>query len=85
MGRLTKLAASPAPSARMTQYGHKIGPLETTRRQLLCDPQTSGGLLAAAVPECVEAFLSAAVSQALDLQPIGDTCACAGGPRISVR
>jgi selenide,water dikinase len=69
----------------MTLYGHKIGPLETTRRQLLFDQQTSGGLLVAAVPEGVEAFLPAAASQALDLQPIGDICACAGGPRISAR
>jgi selenophosphate synthase len=77
---------SPGGAQRnIDSYGHRTGFLETTRRQLLCDPQTSAGLLVAAVPECVEAFLPAAVSQALNLQPIGDICACAGGPRISVR
>ena len=28
-------------------YGHKIGPMTDVQRQILCDPQTSGGLLIA--------------------------------------
>jgi selenide,water dikinase len=30
-----------------SSYGHKIAPLTTVQRSLLCDPQTSGGLLIA--------------------------------------
>lgn len=32
-------------------YGHKIGPISETQRQLFCDPQTSGGLLVSVRPE----------------------------------
>ncbi|MEM1125009.1 MAG: selenide, water dikinase SelD [Bacteroidota bacterium] len=36
-------------------YGHHIGPLPDAQRAVLCDPQTSGGLLIAAAPDAVEA------------------------------
>ncbi len=39
-------------------YGHKIGPLSTRSRHLLCDPQTSGGLLVAVHPENETEFRS---------------------------
>lgn len=32
-------------------YGHKIGALTEDQKHLLCDPQTSGGLLVAVSPE----------------------------------
>jgi selenide,water dikinase len=32
-------------------YGHKVAPLSELQRDLLCDPQTSGGLLLAVAPE----------------------------------
>ena len=32
-------------------YGHKIGDLTPFQRAILCDPQTSGGLLVAVKPE----------------------------------
>ena len=35
-------------------YGHKIAPIDDSSRQLLCDPQTSGGLLLAVNPEHCE-------------------------------
>lgn len=37
-------------------YGHKIGPLTDEQRLILCDPQTSGGLLVAVEPACIEDF-----------------------------
>ncbi len=40
--------------------------------QLLCDPQTSGGLLVSVSPIAEQAFLALATSQGLDLQPIGE-------------
>ncbi len=52
-------------------YGHKIAPLPDEQRYLLCDPQTSGGLLTAVKPEGVEEFLETCAALGLDLQPIG--------------
>ena len=52
-------------------YGHRIAPLAAQQKQLLCDPQTSGGLLVAVAPAAEQTFLSVAASQGLNLQPIG--------------
>ncbi|QKJ87327.1 Selenide, water dikinase [Paramixta manurensis] len=38
-------------------YGHLIGPMQDSWRKLLCDPQTSGGLLVAVKPAAEAAFL----------------------------
>lgn len=53
-------------------YGHRIAPLPLLQRQLLCDPQTSGGLLVAVNPAAETEFLAIATSQGLNLQPIGE-------------
>lgn len=37
-------------------YGDSVGPLDERVRLLLCDPQTSGGLLASVGPEAVNAY-----------------------------
>lgn len=37
-------------------YGHKIGPLTERQKQVLADPQTSGGLLVAVDPDFTDAF-----------------------------
>jgi selenide, water dikinase len=53
-------------------YGHKIAPLaEDEHRLVLCDPQTSGGLLVAVTPEGEAGFLAVAQSLGLALAPIG--------------
>jgi selenide,water dikinase len=52
-------------------YGHHIGPLTENQRHLLCDPQTSGGLLVAVAPQRVEDFLALTQKEGFDLQPIG--------------
>ncbi|MCO7522630.1 MULTISPECIES: selenide, water dikinase SelD [unclassified Pseudomonas] len=52
-------------------YGHKIGALSDDQKHLLCDPQTSGGLLVAVSPEGEDAFLAVARELGLDLAPIG--------------
>jgi selenide,water dikinase len=39
---------------------------------VLCDPQTSGGLLIAVTPEGEEEFLRVAVELGLALEPIGE-------------
>ncbi|MFC3607027.1 selenide, water dikinase SelD [Stutzerimonas tarimensis] len=52
-------------------YGQRIGALGERSRQLLCDPQTSGGLLIAVRPDGEAAFLAVAAELGLSLEPIG--------------
>jgi len=52
-------------------YGHKIAPSTQRQQQLLCDPQTSGGLLVAVRPEALAEFHACAQGAGLTLQPIG--------------
>jgi selenide,water dikinase len=68
-------------------YGHRVGELSERDRQILCDPQTSGGLLVAVSPDVatgVEHCLKAAGLGAWS-QPIGEVVARDGdGPYIEV-
>lgn len=52
-------------------YGEKIGALSEEQKQLLCDPQTSGGLLVAVEPVGEAEFLALAAELGLTLAPIG--------------
>lgn len=52
-------------------YGEKIAPITDEQRDLLCDPQTSGGLLIAVMPEGEAEFLAVAAELGLNLSPIG--------------
>lgn len=52
-------------------YGERIGPLSEAHKLLLCDPQTSGGLLVAVAPEGQAAFLELTQAQGLALTQIG--------------
>ena len=57
-------------------YGHKIAPLaQEEQRLLLCDPQTSGGLLVAVTPEGEAEFLAVAAGLGLAPAPIGQMTA----------
>ncbi|WJM95537.1 selenide, water dikinase SelD [Pseudomonas defluvii] len=53
-------------------YGEKIAALSDEQKNLLCDPQTSGGLLVAVSPEGEAEFLSVATELGLTLAPIGE-------------
>jgi len=53
-------------------YGHNISPLSQKEQDILCDAQTSGGLLCAVSQESVDAFLAITQKEGLDLQPIGE-------------
>ncbi len=53
-------------------YGSKISPLSESQKHLLCDPQTSGGLLVAVRPEANPEFLATAAALGLELAPIGE-------------
>ncbi len=52
-------------------YGAGVAPLNEAQKQLLCDPQTSGGLLVAVEPDGVAEFLAVAAELGLQLAPIG--------------
>ncbi|WP_078083522.1 selenide, water dikinase SelD [Microbulbifer mangrovi] len=53
-------------------YGHRVRLQEDSQHQLLCDPQTSGGLLVAVTQEGEAEFLAAAQELGLQLAPIGE-------------
>ncbi|MHA6236317.1 selenide, water dikinase SelD [Pseudomonas sp.] len=52
-------------------YASKLGRLQELHKNVLCDPQTSGGLLIAVAPEGNDTFLATAAQMGLDLVPIG--------------
>jgi selenide,water dikinase len=66
-------------------YGDKLGPLTDEQRSLLCDPQTSGGLLIAVEPASVAALERVLVTAGHALSPIGELLASRGGVRVEVR
>jgi selenide,water dikinase len=55
-------------------YGHHVGPLDDITRAILCDPQTSGGLLVAVDPLAapVVAEVLAECGLGAHLQPVGE-------------
>ncbi|MBS5838353.1 MAG: selenide, water dikinase SelD [Pseudomonas sp.] len=52
-------------------YASKISPIQELHKRVLCDPQTSGGLLVAVSAQGNEAFLHMAREHGLNLEPIG--------------
>lgn len=66
-------------------YGHKLAALNDCQRQLLCDPQTSGGLLIAVAPEGRVELEAALAEAGLYARPIGELLPASAGPRIEVR
>jgi selenide,water dikinase len=54
-------------------YGHMLGEMTEQQRGILCDPQTSGGLLVIVRKSAVADFLALSVAEGLQLEPIGRT------------
>lgn len=52
-------------------YGHNIGPITDAQKAILCDPQTSGGLLLAVAPDSEEEVKAVAKSHDIELITIG--------------
>ncbi|PVZ84993.1 selenide, water dikinase SelD [Serratia sp. S1B] len=66
-------------------YGHLIGPMSELQRQLLCDPQTSGGLLLAVLPQAEAEVQAIAARHGIALNAIGELhAALPGKPLIEV-
>ncbi len=70
--RYLSLGTSPGGTARnFKAYGHGVGALTDEQRTVLCDPQTSGGLLVAVEPSGREEFLAVAKGCGLELESFG--------------
>ncbi len=54
-------------------YGHKVSPMSEQQREILCDAQTSGGLLVIVKKDGVGEFLDVAKTKGLILSSIGST------------
>jgi selenide,water dikinase len=52
-------------------YGHKVSPMTDDQKHLLCDPQTSGGLLVAVRPDGKASFLETAQRFGLEPESFG--------------
>lgn len=52
-------------------YGHKIAPITDLQKAVLCDPQTSGGLLIAVNPDSEKAVFAVAENAGVELYPVG--------------
>lgn len=58
-----------------TSYGDKISEMTQQQREILCDAQTSGGLLIIVKKSGLEAFLALTKASELTLEAIGETTA----------
>jgi selenide,water dikinase len=52
-------------------YGHKMSEVTDFQRNILCDPQTSGGLLVAIRADKVDEFQNLLFERNLPTEPIG--------------
>ena len=66
-------------------YGHKIGPLTDIQRDMLADPQTSGGLLVAVTEKGAPAFEALLKELGLPARSIGWVETTGQGPLITIR
>jgi len=79
------LGCSPGGARRnFDSYGHKLGSMSDLHKQILCDPQTSGGLLVAVDPNGEEEFLTVATELGLKLNAIGELSAKTDRSAVSV-
>ena len=53
-------------------YGYKVGSLREEQKAILCDPQTSGGLLVAVEPNSVQLVIEIAKDAGIDLYEVGE-------------
>ena len=53
-------------------YGYKVGALTEEQKAILCDPQTSGGLLVAVEPNSIQTVIEIAKDAGIDLYEAGE-------------
>lgn len=56
----------------LESYGHKVGVLTEEQKAILCDPQTSGGLLVAVEPNSIQTVIEIAKDAGIDLYEVGE-------------
>ncbi len=79
------MGCSPGGARRnFESYGEQLGSMTETQRQILCDPQTSGGLLIAVSPEGEEDFHRITRQAGMALEPLGSLCQPQDAPCIEV-
>ena len=66
-------------------YGAKAAKISEEQKQILCDPQTSGGLLVAVDPEAEAEFHAVTERFGLQLEAVGELSAYEGGDWVEVR
>lgn len=80
------LGCSPGGAQRnFDSYGFKLGEMSDLQKKILCDPQTSGGLLVAVENNYVDEFIQFSFSLGLDLSPIGELFEADDSPLISIK
>lgn len=66
------MGCSPGGAGRnFDSYGYVLGEMSERQRAILCDPQTSGGLLVAVNADAIDEFLKITRQHGFDLAPIG--------------
>jgi len=65
-----------------TSYGDKIQTLTPRERAIVCDPQTSGGLLMAISPEAVDQISGILKNNGLHFEPIGEITPQSGAKEL---
>ena len=67
------LGCSPGGAQRnFDSYGHHLSDMTDMQKKILCDPQTSGGLLIAVEKDHSKDFIQFAKTHDLDLKPLGE-------------
>ncbi|MBV1787610.1 selenide, water dikinase SelD [Marinobacterium sp. D7] len=69
----------------LDSYGHKLAEMPEAMQHLLCDPQTSGGLLIAVCPEQADALEQLLAEQGVCHRAIGELSPAEGERYIRVR
>jgi selenide,water dikinase len=70
--RYLKMGCSPGGALRNYEsYGQLIGEMSIEQQAIVCDPQTSGGLLISVAGEAVHNFTTICLDNGLSLKPIG--------------
>jgi selenide,water dikinase len=65
-------------------YGHHIKTITEDQKQILCDPQTSGGLLIAVEPEAIEEVQKLLVEHGFQSEKIGELLAFDGTETVKL-
>ncbi len=65
-------------------YGARIGRMTESQRQILCDPQTSGGLLVAATPAAEADVMAVAQARGRSIDSIGELVEASGSELVEI-